>query len=329
VRSQKNYHTGRDFLHRYSIKKISTFFVTSNLIIIFACLTQNRIVRHRLITNLDLDLNHAITTFEEHGAYINQLPKLREDFINNNNNCIITVSSIDVASQKLDPDVQLARKLLGKGDIKLYHKEKFLLATLAKGKVTHKVYKYNGGMYDASGTRLDAMETMLKPLELITPLPGKKLRISSKYGYRLHPIRKTHSFHAGIDVAAPKKSKIHAALDGVIKLTAYNRGYGTYIIVQHRNKLQTLYAHLDSINPKIRIGKKVKKGDILGDVGRTGTATAPHLHFETRIDGKHVNPISIKPMKYQLTGIELKNFKLHRDCIDKEVAILGSGIDIN
>lgn len=249
---------------------------------------------------------------------------MREDFVNDNNkSCIIQVTSINSTSKILDKDAQLARKLLGKGDLKIYHKDTFLLATLTKGKITHKVYKYKGGMYDVSGTRLDQVETMLKPLELITALPGKKLRISSGYGPRLHPIRKTHSFHAGIDVAAAKNSTIHAAVDGMVKLIAYNRSYGTYIIVQHKNKLQTLYAHLDSINPKIRIGKKVKKGEILGKVGKTGSATGTHLHFETRIDGKHVNPASIKPMKIQLVGIELTNFKSHRDGVDKEVAILG------
>jgi murein DD-endopeptidase MepM/ murein hydrolase activator NlpD len=108
-------------------------------------------------------------------------------------------------------------------------------------------------------------------------------------------------------------------LDGVVKLTAYNRVYGTYIIIKHKNNLETLYAHLDSISPKISIDKKVKQGEVIGKVGRTGRATGFHLHFETRINGKHTNPASIKPIQYRLQGENLKKFKSQLEEIMTEV----------
>jgi murein DD-endopeptidase MepM/ murein hydrolase activator NlpD len=115
-------------------------------------------------------------------------------------------------------------------------------------------------------------------------------RLSSPFGYRIHPIFKTRKMHTGIDLAAPSGTPIRAADGGTIVFAGWRGGYGKTVIVQHGNGLATLYAHLSSI--KVGSGQSVGKGDVVGLVGSTGYSTGPHLHFEVRKNGSPVNPLS-------------------------------------
>ncbi|MDA3822330.1 MAG: M23 family metallopeptidase, partial [Bacteroidales bacterium] len=116
-------------------------------------------------------------------------------------------------------------------------------------------------------------------------------RITSKYGYRVHPVTKRrHSMHTGIDIAAPKGTPVKAAASGIIKRTRYSGGYGKLIIVQHEKDLVTYYGHLSAY--RVRPGQRVTKGQIIGRVGTSGRSTGPHLHFEVRRGGHPLNPNS-------------------------------------
>lgn len=126
----------------------------------------------------------------------------------------------------------------------------------------------------------------------IWPLIG---RISSYYGWRTHPIFKTKNFHSGLDIAAPKGRPVFAADSGIIIYSGIWGKYGKTIIIDHGDKITTLYAHLSSYYVKRSI--KVKKGQVIGLVGSTGWTTGPHLHFEIRSNGKHTNPILHLPKK--------------------------------
>lgn len=121
------------------------------------------------------------------------------------------------------------------------------------------------------------------------PLPGYH-RITSDYGWRYHPILHEYRMHTGIDIAAPKGTKIVAADSGKVIYQGYMGGYGNVIIVDHGNGKSTLYAHMSAFTASE--GQMVTKGEQIGKVGSTGWSTGPHLHFEVRINGSPVNPWS-------------------------------------
>ena len=122
---------------------------------------------------------------------------------------------------------------------------------------------------------------------MIIPASG---RISSKFGSRVDPVtKKLNAFHSGLDIAAPEGTPVYAAESGkVASADGKSAGYGNLIIVQHAADLVTYYAHLSQIG--VSKGKDVKKGDLIGKVGKTGKVTGPHLHFEVRKGGQALNP---------------------------------------
>jgi len=119
-------------------------------------------------------------------------------------------------------------------------------------------------------------------------------RISSRFGKRKHPILNYMRLHKGVDYAARRGTPIRASGDGKIVHKRRKGGYGRAIIIKHGSKYSTLYAHLQSYKKGIRVGKKVKQGQIIGYVGSSGRATGPHLHYEFRVNGVHRNPLTVK-----------------------------------
>ena len=152
-------------------------------------------------------------------------------------------------------------------------------------------------LYDHSGLQLNYKQPSRAPITLVTS-SGKSARISSGYGYRIHPIFRDYRFHPGIDVAAPIGSKVHCAFNGRVTKVGYSNTYGTHITIQHEDSVSTLYAHLDSVN--VKIGDFISQGSIIGKVGKSGRTRGAHLHFEVRRDNKHVNPTSIKAVSIRM-----------------------------
>lgn len=119
-------------------------------------------------------------------------------------------------------------------------------------------------------------------------------RVSSYYGMRLHPVYKIWKLHKGIDIAASKNTNILASADGTVTYVGNDTdGYGLYFIIYHGkdengDKISTLYAHCNKI--LVKKGDTVKRGDIVGLVGKTGTATGYHIHFEVRVNNTPVDP---------------------------------------
>ena len=137
-------------------------------------------------------------------------------------------------------------------------------------------------------------EKMLASIPSIKPISKKYLSKSihamSGYGYRIHPIHKVRRMHTGIDFGARTGTPIIATGDAKVKKILKKRtGYGHHIILDHGYGYQTLYAHMSKI--EVKVGQKVKKGEVIGKVGNTGTSTAPHLHYEVINKNKKVNPI--------------------------------------
>ncbi len=124
--------------------------------------------------------------------------------------------------------------------------------------------------------------------KLAWPVPGHT-KISSPYGYRIHPVLKTKKFHSGIDIPAPYGTSICAAGDGTVIKNAYNAGgFGNYIVIDHGGGITTLYGH----NSKnlVSVGTKVKKGDVIAKAGSTGMSTGNHLHFSVLKNGQYTDP---------------------------------------
>ncbi len=128
--------------------------------------------------------------------------------------------------------------------------------------------------------------------QFVWPVPGY-YKLSSKYGYRWHPVYGTWRLHTGIDISSSGiyGAKIVAADDGVVSLSGWNGGYGNCVVIKHNNGYSTLYAHMKSQSP-LRKGQSVRKGDTVGYVGSTGTSTGPHLHFEIMYNGSYKNPMN-------------------------------------
>ncbi len=123
------------------------------------------------------------------------------------------------------------------------------------------------------------------------PTPGY-YKISSPFGYRIHPILKIRKFHSGIDINAPFDAYIHAAANGIVISSGYRSGgSGNTIIIDHGGSISTLYFHIRRGGLLVQEGQIVKTGDVIAKVGSTGLSTGPHLHFEVRKNGVAQNPL--------------------------------------
>lgn len=112
--------------------------------------------------------------------------------------------------------------------------------------------------------------------------------VSSKFGFRIHPISGDYGFHSGIDLAADSGTEIHAAFDGTVVKADYDKWNGNYLKIKHDNGIMTVYCHCKKLY--VEEGTVVRGGEIIALVGSTGSSTEPHLHFEIRIDDVSYNP---------------------------------------
>ncbi len=153
--------------------------------------------------------------------------------------------------------------------------------------------------------------------------PLEFTRISSTFGRRMHPIHRSWRSHNGTDFAAPTGTPIMASSDGRVSFVGSQRGYGNTVIVQHRDKYSTLYAHLNGFAKGLSNGQRVRQGQVIGYVGMTGWATGPHLHYEIRINNVPHDPMKIAlPAVQPLDRNELANFKANTAPMLERLALL-------
>ncbi|PLX19070.1 MAG: hypothetical protein C0601_02980 [Candidatus Muiribacterium halophilum] len=133
------------------------------------------------------------------------------------------------------------------------------------------------------------LEVLQDNVSLLWPFNGL---ISSPYGLRKHPIYDREEFHYGIDIVGKKGEQIYAADDGTVKFAGKRSLAGITVVLEHningKKEMSTIYAHLSGI--AVEIGQSVRKGDIIGYIGKTGSATGYHVHFAVKVFGKYVNP---------------------------------------
>ncbi len=145
-------------------------------------------------------------------------------------------------------------------------------------------------------TESDHITALLRTASVGHPTAGKGIiawpvdgAVTSPFGMRMHPIFHVMKMHTGVDLHAGMGESIHAAANGTVVYADWRGGYGKCVIVDHGGGLATLYAHQSQI--LVKVGQKVKRGQVIGKVGSTGYSTGPHLHFEVRVNGSPVNPL--------------------------------------
>ena len=168
------------------------------------------------------------------------------------------------------------------------------------------------GYFDANGKSVE--KALMK-----TPINGA--RLSSSFGMRKHPILGYNKMHKGTDFAAPMGTPIMASGSGTITRAKWCGGGGNCIKIKHNSTYETVYAHMQSFAKGIKVGKKVRQGQIIGYVGSTGMSTGPHLHYEVIVNGKKVNSQTLKlPSGKVLKNDQRKLFEIHRIKTDVMVA---------
>lgn len=150
--------------------------------------------------------------------------------------------------------------------------------------------KPNGGYFGLNG---------LSKKRMFLPSPMAFSRVTSGFKMRFHPILKSWRAHLGVDYGAPTGTPVRTVGDGVVDFAGRQGGYGNIVIVKHAGDRETRYAHLSRMD--VRRGQRVEQGQRIGAVGATGWATGPHLHFEFRVRGEHVDPMTIARKSEALT----------------------------
>ena len=148
-----------------------------------------------------------------------------------------------------------------------------------------------------------------------TPINGAKL--SSRYGFRIHPILGYNQMHQGTDFAAPIGTPVMASGAGTVEYSGWKGGYGKFISIRHSPVYQTNYAHLQDYAKGIRRGAKVQQGQVIGYLGSTGSSTGPHLHYEVVVNGRKENSQTLKlPSAAPLEGNNKNFFEIQKRNID-------------
>tara|TARA_E500000331_G_scaffold281937_1_gene275555 strand:- start:107 stop:1414 length:1308 start_codon:yes stop_codon:yes gene_type:complete len=180
------------------------------------------------------------------------------------------------------------------------------------------LYKFGNdkgyGYFDINGKSVE--KALMK-----TPINGA--RLSSPFGMRKHPILGYNKKHLGTDFAAPEGTPIMASGSGTVTRAKWCGGGGNCIKIKHNSTYETVYAHMKNFAKGIKVGRKVKQGQIIGYVGSTGMSTGPHLHYEVIVNGKKVNSQKLKlPSGKVLKDKEREQYEIHRIKTDVLIAEL-------
>ena len=193
-------------------------------------------------------------------------------------------------------------------------------ATMHLGSRTVALYRYQPANGDPV-EYFDAKGQSAKSMLMKTPVDGA--RISSGFGMRFHPVLGYTRMHKGIDFAVPTGTPVMAAGSGTIQIQGWLGGYGNFVLVNHGNTYSTAYGHLSRFAPGLHQGSHVRQGQVIAYSGATGLATGPHLHYEIRINGTQVNPLTVKVARGQiLAGKDLREYLANRVTVDRELAAM-------
>lgn len=161
--------------------------------------------------------------------------------------------------------------------------------------------------------------------------PVEFRKITSSYtGARFHPVLRRLRPHRGVDFSAPAGTPVRAVATGVVTFAGRNGRYGNQIEIEHEAPYASSYSHLQGFARNVKIGAAVRKGQVIGYVGRSGMATGPHLHFMLFENGVYVNPLTVKlPVDEQISGPRWTRFDAIRSDLVARLAALGNAVELH
>lgn len=173
--------------------------------------------------------------------------------------------------------------------------------SLLTGNLEHRLYVYREGnnkaLVDANGKGIAWMHFQR---------PVLNARLSSPFGWRVHPVFGDWRFHYGIDLATSEGAPVIAAADGTVIAAGWHGDYGQFVRIRHGLGVETTYGHLSKIAASLKPGMQVKSGQVIGAVGETGVATGPHLYYEVAVGGERIDPLKMpEAMPISLSGLQL------------------------
>ncbi|HKU01077.1 MAG TPA: peptidoglycan DD-metalloendopeptidase family protein [Paraburkholderia sp.] len=177
---------------------------------------------------------------------------------------------------------------------------------LSTGKDSHDLFLYRNldgkAFYYSADGRPAAPSFLRYPLDYT--------RISSDFSpHRLDPVTHRWAPHEGVDFAAPVGTPVHATAQGTVTFAGWQTGYGRVIKIKNFGEFSTTFAHLSRFAKALRVGSRVRQGQVIGYVGKTGWATGPHLHYEVHVDHVPEDPLTVElPIRTALNGEDLEHF---------------------
>jgi murein DD-endopeptidase MepM/ murein hydrolase activator NlpD len=180
------------------------------------------------------------------------------------------------------------------------------------GSTTRNFYRFE--YEDGSADYFDEEGRSARPFLLRNPVPNG--RFTSGFGSRRHPILGRMRAHTGVDWAAPRGTPIIAAGNGVVEEAGWSGGYGRHTVIRHANGYVSSYSHQHAFAEGIKVGARVRQGQVIGYVGSTGLSTGNHLHYELIVNGTKVDPMRVRlPQNRSLEGEQLEAFQYERERI--------------
>ena len=271
-------------------KKFIVYLTSSSILAFFTLLIFFQYFDSPKEKRLKGEINHLLSQYEIINNDLEKIELVLDDIQNRDDNIYRTIFEADPIPTSIRKQgfggVNRYKKLSG------YSNSDLIINTSKKiDQLTKQLYLQSKSFDEIIGLAKNKSK-MLASIPAIQPVANKDLkRMTSGYGYRIHPIYKTRKMHYGMDYSAKVGTEIYATGDGVIsKVKRSKRGYGNYVKINHGFGYETLYAHMSKYI--VKKGQKVKRGEVIGYVGNTGISTAPHLHYEVRKDNKKINPVN-------------------------------------
>lgn len=281
----------KGFIYLGSLAALSIVF--SVLILRFFETPQDKIAKRKLV--------QMETEFKELNNRVHSAEKLMDNLADRDEN----IYRVIFEAEPLSTEIRKSGFNLSKyKNLLALPKGKLIRTTSAKVDQLEKQLAIQSKSYEDIKSLINNKKAMLSSIPAIRPVvKNERNYLSSGFGFRFHPIYKTRKLHAGLDFSAPIGTDIVATGDGtVLSVKRSRRGYGKHVKINHDFGYRTLYAHMSKID--VKKGQKVKRGQVIGQVGNSGTSTGPHLHYEVHKNGKKINPIhfffnDLTPAQYE------------------------------
>ncbi len=264
---------------------IATAIITAGIIVVIAFQYLDS-PKTKMLEQQNADLKDDYAVMQQQ---VNQLQQKMDELLNRDNNVYRSIfesspvpDSARLKAMEKSKEVQLVKSLSENDLIKSISTQINRLTLLTA---------YQNKSFNDIEEMVKNKEKLLEAIPAIQPVSDKDLtRIASGFGTRIDPVYKVPKFHAGLDFAAPIGTPIYATADGVVTDAGFDEGgYGNRVVINHGFGYETLYGHM--YKTKVRVGQKIKRGEMIGYVGSTGKSTGPHCHYEVHKNDTPVDPV--------------------------------------